>query len=75
MMLAIVTRHAAERWSERVHECSIDEAIDEIRAHSPIILKAAQFGATCVKLPSNHRLVLKGRRVLTVLPYGRRASR
>lgn len=74
-MLATVTRHAAERWSERVHPCSIDEAIDEIREHSKAIMKAAEFGCTSVKLPSNHRLVLKGKMVLTVLPRGRHKGR
>jgi hypothetical protein len=67
----LVTRHAIERWQERVHPCSPDDAETEIRAHETAIRKAAEFGASTVKLPSKHRLILKGLRVVTVLPQGR----
>jgi hypothetical protein len=67
----IVTRHAAERYSERVHACSPAEATAAIHSHDKAILAAAGFGACTVKLASKHRLVLKGRRVITVLPMGR----
>ena len=67
-----VTKHAAKRWSERVHPCTFREARDEILAHSPTILIAAAFGARTIKLASKHRLKLDGQTVLTVLPMGRR---
>ena len=41
------------------------------RTHETAIRKAAEFGADIVKLPSKHRLILKGLRVVTVLPQGR----
>lgn len=70
-----VTRHAAERFIERVHACSLAEATAAIHSHDKAILAAAEFGARTVKLASKHRLILKGKRVLTVLPVGRFCSR
>jgi hypothetical protein len=67
----VVTQHAAQRWSERVRPCSRDEAVAEIASHEKAIQAAAEFGAHAVKLPSRHRLVLDGVRVVTVLPEGR----
>ena len=64
-----VTQHAAERWQERVHAC--DDPQREILIHETAIRKAAAFGAKSIKLPSRHRLILKGLRVVTVLPQGR----
>lgn len=39
--------------------------------HETAIRKAAEFGAKSIKLPSRHRLILSGLRVVTVLPQGR----
>lgn len=67
----LVTAHAAQRWSERVHPCSRQTAVDEIRSHAAAIHVAAEFGARSVKLASRHRLILKGLTVVTVLSEGR----
>jgi hypothetical protein len=67
----IVTKHAAKRWSERVHPCTHAQATAEILQHSAVIATAAAFGADTIKLGSNHRLKLCGLTVLTVLPVGR----
>ena len=64
-----VTQHAADRWIERV--CACDNPVGQILNHETAIRKAAEFGAKSVKLPSRHRLILKGLRVVTVLPEGR----
>lgn len=64
----VVTHHAMRRWAERVHQCSLTEARDEILAHAPVIRQAAAFGAPTVRLGSRHRLVLEGLTVVTVLP-------
>lgn len=68
----MVTRHAARRWSERVHPCSLIEAREQIRAYGDVIRIAAGFGACHVKLPSRHRLVLAGTTVVTVTPDTKR---
>lgn len=67
-----VTQHAAQRWAERVHPCTLAEAATQIRAHTDAILKAAGFGAKLLKLPSLHRLVLAGTTVITVTPSSKR---
>jgi hypothetical protein len=72
----VVTRHAAERWAERVthnrgEPNSIVAAETAIKTHETAIRKAAEFGAHSVKLPSKHRLIIAGLRVVTVLPQGR----
>jgi hypothetical protein len=71
-----VTRHAAERYAERVacnrgEPNSIRDAIAAIESHEAAVRAAAAFGACAVKLPSKHRLILKGETVITVLPEGR----
>jgi hypothetical protein len=67
----VVTRHAAERFAERVSPCSLTEAEEQIHSHDAIIRKAASFGARSVKLGSNHRLILSGLTVVTVYPAKR----
>lgn len=67
----VVTRHAAKRWRERVQPCTFAQAKAAILEHAAIIATAAAFGARSVKLPSRHRLKLKGMTVVTVLPEGR----
>lgn len=65
-----VTHHAADRWVERVSpQLSRDQAAAEIRDHTPAIVKAAEFGCTIVRLGNGARLILEGRKVITV--YGR----
>lgn len=66
-----VTRHATERWSERVCASHPREAEQMILAHSTAIQKAAAFGAHVVKLGTGHRLVLDGTTVITVYPASR----
>jgi hypothetical protein len=63
-----VTQHAVERFAERVVACSPAEATAAILSHSKAIRVAAEFGARTVKLASEHRLVLEGLNVVTVLP-------
>jgi hypothetical protein len=62
-----VTRHAAERFLERVDgRLTLAEAIEALS--SPAIQRAAQFGAPCVRLGTGQRVVLEGWHVVTVLP-------
>ena len=64
-----VTDHACERWQQRVNNCA--DPRSEILVHETAIRKAAEFGAKSVKLASRHRLIIRGLRVVTVLPEGR----
>lgn len=62
-----VTRHAAERYLERVNpRLTMTEAIEALT--TPIIARAAQFGAPYVKLGTGQHVVLEGSVVVTVLP-------
>lgn len=64
-----VTRHAAERYLERVDgRLTMAEAIEALS--SPAINRAAEFGAPFVTLGTGQRVVLDGRCVVTVLPAG-----
>jgi hypothetical protein len=68
-MSAHVTRHAAERWIERVNPCAtLDQAKAEIRRHERAIVLAASIGCRVVRLSHRHRLILDGENVVTVLP-------
>lgn len=62
-----VTAHAVERFLERV-----DPSLtwDEARAQlsSPVIQKAANFGAPYVRLGTGQRIVIDSGSVVTVLP-------
>lgn len=63
-----VTRHAVNRWMERIDRCADYEQADEaIRSHAKAVCAAAAFGCTCVKLATGDRLILDGRSVVTVL--------
>jgi hypothetical protein len=62
-----VSRHAAERYLERVNpRLTMAEAIDALS--SPAIRRAAEFGAAYVRLGTGQRVVLDGFNVVTVLP-------
>lgn len=62
-----VTRHAAERFIERVDaRLTLSEAIAALS--SPVIQRAAAFGVAYVKLGTGQRVALEGHVVVTVLP-------
>ena len=61
-----LTSHALSRALERLGCNTVAEAEEVLR--SPTIARAAAFGAPFVRLPSGHRVVLIGNRVVTVLP-------
>lgn len=61
-----VTAHALERYRRRVEDVSDAEAV--CRLSSPHIERAVEVGATAVILPSGHKVVLVGNRVVTVKP-------
>ena len=61
-----VTRHACERYRERVQACSLEDAREHILASSRAIEAAAAFGCEVVRLGGGERLVLHGRTVVTV---------
>lgn len=61
-----VTAHAIERYQERVANVPDEEA--RVAICSPAVLKAAEFGATYVRLGTGQRIVIEDGRVVTVLP-------
>jgi hypothetical protein len=62
-----VTRHAAERYLERVNpRLTMEEAVEAVS--SPTIRRAAEFGAAYVRLGTGQRIALDGFVVVTVLP-------
>lgn len=62
-----VTRHAAERYLERVDpRLTLAEAVKALSGHA--IQRAADFGAPYVKLGTGQHVVLEGATVVTVLP-------
>lgn len=63
-----VTRHAIERYQERVEPVSDDEAV--ARLSCPAIEKAAAFGARYVVLGCGNRAVIVDGHVVTVLAKG-----
>jgi hypothetical protein len=65
-----VSIHACERFIERCHRCSIEEAKEEILSHTRAIEAAARFHCEVVRLGDGSRLILKGERVITVYPAG-----
>lgn len=64
-----ITAHPLERYRRRVENCSDAEAV--CRLSSPRIEAAVQAGASAVILPSGHKVVLVGNRVVTVKPKHR----
>lgn len=68
-----VTRHAAERYLERVNpRLTLAEAIEALS--SPTIQRAADFGAAYVRLGTGQRIALDGHVVVTVLPKEQRVK-
>lgn len=68
-----VTRHAAQRYVERVNpRLTLAEAIDVLQA--PLIQRAAAFGAAYVRLGTGQRVALQGSVVVTVLPKDQRVK-
>lgn len=63
-----VTRHAADRYYERVEVCPDPRAA--ILAHAIAIERAALAGSRCVRLGNGARLVLDGLTVVTVYRKG-----
>lgn len=62
----IVSRHAMDRYRERVADLSDHEIFT--RLSGPAFVLAVEFGASFVKLPSGHHAVLREETVITVLP-------
>lgn len=65
-----VSQHACQRYAERVHPCTVEQAHAEIIAHERAIHKAAAFGCSVVRCAEGHRLVLDGLAVVTVYARG-----
>ncbi|WP_293921117.1 hypothetical protein [Sphingobium sp. UBA5915] len=63
-----VTRHAADRYRERVCDTTHDQAVAALS--SATIQRAASFGARHVILSGGQRVVIQDGRVITVLPKG-----
>lgn len=62
-----VTRHAAERFIERVDpRLTFDQARDAILASAPAITVAASIGCTVIRR-TGHKLILDGARIVTVI--------
>jgi len=63
-----ITKHAVNRWMQRVDpRADYDLAEAAIRSHARAVCIAVDFGCNVVKLASGDRLVIEGRRVVTVL--------
>lgn len=66
-----ITRHAIERWIERVdNKATPAKAKAAILSHAAAIHHAARFGAQCVKLGDGTRLRVDGTTVVTVIGNG-----
>jgi hypothetical protein len=65
-MLPPVTFHAIARYQERVEPVSDDEA--RAALSSPFIMRAIAFGAHCVRLGTGHRVIIRDKAIVTVLP-------
>jgi hypothetical protein len=61
-----VTKHAIERYCERVANVTQDAAVAALSG--PTIQKAVQFGARHVILGGGQRVVIEQGRIITVLP-------
>ena len=71
-----ITAHAASRFVERIDPAlTVDQARDAIRAHEPMIARAADFGCSAIKLGCGARLVLDGLSVVTVVAPERQRRR
>lgn len=65
-----VTSHAISRYRTRV--APVDDDAARAALSSPVIVKAAEFGARCVRLPTGQRIVIEDHHVATVLPASKR---
>lgn len=72
-MNARISKHAIQRYQERVAPVTDDEA--KARLSSKAIQLAATFGARCLRLGTGQRVILKGPYVVTVLAPTYRAHR
>lgn len=61
-----VTRHAIERYQERVANVSDDDAREALSTRA--LQVAAQFGARFVRLATGHRVLVENGCAITVLP-------
>lgn len=61
-----VSSHAIVRYQERVANVTAAQALAALT--SPVIRRAAEFGAPYVKLGGGQHVVLEGSTVVTVLP-------
>jgi hypothetical protein len=61
-----ITRHAIERYQQRVSPVSDDEAREALS--SPAVQIAAQIGAQFVRLPTGQRIVIHEHTIITVQP-------
>jgi hypothetical protein len=65
-----VSRHAVERYQERIEAVTKAEARSRIRSAAVAVHQAAAFGATVVRMGDGTKLILEGTCVVTVLPRG-----
>lgn len=63
-MIVHVTRHAIERFRQRVEDLLVRSVIK--RLTTPTIRKAVEFGASGVRLGSGHLVVIQGSTIVTV---------
>lgn len=61
-----ISSHAISRYQERVADIPEADVIAAI--YTPAVRTAMAIGACFVKLGSGHRIVIEGKRVVTVLP-------
>ena len=61
-----ITRHAIQRYQERVCPVSDEQARQALSTAT--IQLAANFGAQFVRLPTGHRVVINDHAVITVQP-------
>lgn len=64
--MIFVTPHACQRYTERVRQCSFEDAKAHILGASRAIEAAAAFGCEIVRMGGGERLVLDGSTVVTV---------
>ncbi len=67
-----ITRHAIERFQERVQNLPTDQVVAALS--TPFIQRAIEFGAKYVKLAKGQRVVIENGRIITVLPKEHRAG-
>jgi len=69
-----VTRHACQRYQQRVEPVTQKIARERILSHSKTLEVAVKMGASIVKCGDGSRLCLAGSLVVTVLGKDMRAS-